>query len=151
MSLFYRIAADVLVVLHAGIALFIAVGLILILLGAVRRWEWVRNFWFRAGHLVAIAIVVAESWFGVVCPLTTWEKRLRELSGGAAYRGDFIAYWVNEWLYFELPAWVFTTCYTLFGLAVLAAFVWAPPRRPSKTTAQADRQVDSSSHETGDV
>jgi hypothetical protein len=36
---------------------------------------------------------------------------------------------VHDVLFFEnVPAWVFTVCYSLFGLAVLATFVLAPPR-----------------------
>jgi hypothetical protein len=31
-------------------------------------------------------------------------------------------------LFFDAEPWVFTVCYTLFGLAVLATFVLAPPR-----------------------
>jgi hypothetical protein len=30
----------------------------------------------------------------------------------------------------NLPPWVFGLAYTLFGLTVLAAFVFYPPRRP---------------------
>ena len=41
-----------------------------------------RNFWFRGSHLGAIAVVAAESLVGFVCPLTTWENRLRLLAGG---------------------------------------------------------------------
>lgn len=130
--MFYRIAADVLVVIHASIALFILFGLVAVLVGALRDWSWVRNFWFRLIHLGAILIVVAESLFGVVCPLTEWENALREKADEATYRGGFIAHWVHEALFFEFEPWVFTLVYTLFGLAVLAAFVFVRPRWPSK-------------------
>lgn len=124
----YRIAADVLVVLHAGFVLFVVIGLALILIGRARRWGWVRNLWFRLLHLIAIGSVVAESWFDIPCPLTVWERLLREAAGDAAYKGDFIAHWVHEALFFEFAPRVFTLVYTLFGLAVVAALVWVPPR-----------------------
>ena len=54
-----------------------------ILAGIALRWAWVRNFWFRTIHLAMIAVVVAESLCGIVCPLTDWEDRLREAGGGA--------------------------------------------------------------------
>lgn len=130
MPLFYRIAADVLVVFHACFVVFVVAGLLLTFAGGWRGWRWVRNFWFRAAHLACIGVVVAESWFGIICPLTTWEKQLRDLAGETAYRGDFIAHWVGEILFYDLPAWVFTLAYSLFGLAVLATFVFVPPRRP---------------------
>jgi len=127
MQLFYKIAADVIVVLHAAFVLFVVMGLVLILLGAARSWKWVRNPWFRIGHLICIGFVVGETLLGFVCPLTTWEQQLRELAGEESYRGDFIAHWVHEMLFFEFPDWVFTLTYSLFGLAVLAALWLFPP------------------------
>lgn len=128
MPLFYKITADVIVVLHTAFALFVVIGLLLILMGAARGWGWVRNFWFRVVHLGCIAFVVAESLLGIVCPLTTWEQNLRDLAGDNSYRGDFIAHWVHEFLFFDFPTWVFTLVYTLFGLAVLLTLVLVPPR-----------------------
>ena len=137
MQLFYKITADVIVVLHAGFVLFVVVGLALILLGAARRWSWIRNFWFRIAHLACIAFVVAESWFGIECPLTTWEHQLRGLAGEKSYRGDFISHWVHETLFFEFSPWVFTVVYSLFGLAVLGTLLMFPPRfRRIKTSSQ---------------
>ena len=131
MQFLYRILADAVVIAHAGYALFVVVGLVLTLIGIARRWQWVRNFWFRLVHLAMIGIVVAEVWCDFTCPLTTWEKNLRRLAGQESYRGDFIANWVHEALFFEeFPTWAFAVIYTLFGLAVLATFILAPPRVP---------------------
>jgi hypothetical protein len=138
MKLLYRIAADTIVVVHAAYVGFVIVGLLLILLGILFRWQWIRNFWFRLTHLLMIAVVVAEAWFGIVCPLTTWEQRLRKLAGSETYEGDFLAKWVHELLFFDAPPWVFTLCYSLFGTAVLATFLIAPPRRPSRRNGRAD-------------
>ena len=77
MSILYRLAADFTVVFHMSYAMFIVVGQLLILAGAIRKWRWILNVWFRAIHLAMIAIVVAESLLGIVCPLTTLEKWLR--------------------------------------------------------------------------
>jgi hypothetical protein len=131
--------ADLMVVIHASYASFVVLGLAAILAGVVFRWSWVRNVWFRAAHLVAIGIVVAESLAGIPCPLTVWEKQLRELGGQAHYAGDFLGYWAHRLLFFDAPPWVFTVIYTLFGLAVLAAFVLAPPRRRSRSASTATR------------
>jgi len=128
----YRLTADLIVVVHAAYASFVVLGLAAILVGIARKWEWVRNLWFRLLHLLAILLVVAESLWGVMCPLTTWEQSLRTRAGQAAYRGDFIANWVHELLFFDAPPWVFTVCYTLFGMAVLATFIAAPPRWPRR-------------------
>jgi len=132
MPLLYRIAADLVLVLHAAYVLFVVLGLVLILVGIWRKWEWIRNFWFRVVHLGMIGVVVAESWIGMVCPLTTLENWLRREGGEQGYQGDFIANWVHDLLFFELPAWVFAVGYTLFGAAVLATFFSAPPRWPKR-------------------
>jgi hypothetical protein len=87
----------------------------------------VRNFWFRASHLVAIGVVVLQSWFGLICPLTTWEMHLRSKAGENIYDGSFITHWLNQLLYFQAPSWVFIVCYTFFGgLVVLSWFVVRP-------------------------
>lgn len=130
MNLFYQILADVIVTIHFGYVTFVIFGLLLTLAGGLLGWRWVRNFWFRAIHLLMILIVVGEAWLGIVCPLTTWENNLRQLSGQAAYSGGFIANLLHDAMFFEAEPWVFTLCYSLFGLAVLLTFIYAPPRRP---------------------
>ena len=82
--------ADVVVFVHVAYVGFVVVGLFLIFLGRLLRWNWVRNFWFRAIHVTMIGIVVVEALFGITCPLTTWENRLREMNGETAYQGSFI-------------------------------------------------------------
>jgi hypothetical protein len=125
-----KLLADLIVVLHATYFSFVVFGLLLILLGVVFRWGWVRNFWFRTLHLTAIGIVVLEALIGMNCPLTDWEDRLREMAGEAGYAGDFIGYWAHRLIFYEAKPWVFRVLHICFGLAVLAAFVLAPPRWP---------------------
>jgi hypothetical protein len=121
--------ADFIVVFHASYVSFVVLGLLAILVGAAMRWRWVRNFWFRVAHLVAIGVVVIESVLGIPCPLTVWESQLRRAAGQAAYSGDFIGYWAHRLIFYQADPWVFTMLYILFGLAVLATFILAPPRR----------------------
>ncbi len=125
-----RVVADLLVVIHFSYVAFVVVGFLLTLAGIVCRWRWVRDFHFRTLHLAAIAIVVAESVLGVPCPLTVWEQQLRRAAGQVSYRGAFVAEWVHEILYLDLPEWAFTLIYGVFGLAVVATFVFSPPRLP---------------------
>jgi len=128
-QLAYRLAADAVLVLHVGFVAFVILGLVLTVIGILARWQWIRNFWFRCLHLAAILLVVVQALLGVMCPLTIWENELRQLAGQTAYRGDFIATWLHDLLFIDAEPWVFTLCYTLFGLAVLATFLLAPPRR----------------------
>ncbi len=125
----YRLLADVLVVAHAGYVGFVVIGELAILAGLARHWQWVGNVKFRLAHLAAIVVVVLEAAWGITCPLTVWENRLREKAGDSAYAGDFIAGWVHRALFYDAAPWVFTTCYSLFGALVVLTFIFAPPRR----------------------
>ena len=119
--------ADAVLILHVGIAAFVVGGLVLTILGNLRRWTWVNRLGFRLAHLAAIAVVVAESWFGLACPLTTLEMALRSNVGAATYDGGFVAHWLQRLLYFEAPPWVFVAGYTVFGGLVLATWWLYPP------------------------
>ena len=133
MKLFYRMLADAVVVFHFAYVAFLVVGLLLVLIGIVRRWQWIRSRWFRYVHLTMIGIVVFEAWMGITCPLTTWENSFRRLAGEATYQGDFIANAVHDLLFFDLPPVAFTVIYSAFGLLVLLTFLVAPPRRPTSS------------------
>ena len=128
----YRILADLILVTHFSIVMFVVVGLLLTIVGLLLGWRWARNLWFRAAHLAAIAVVVMQAWLGVMCPLTVWESELRMRAGEQAYDGGFIAHWVSRLLYYEAEPWVFTLAYTLFGAAVLATFILGPPNSPRR-------------------
>ena len=135
--LFYRLCADGIVAVHFGVVVFIVLGLVLTLVGIFRKWDWVRNVWFRGGHLAGIVFIVVQSWLGQTSPLTKWENRFLELAGEETYRGGFIANWMHHALFYEAPTWVFTVCYSVFGLAVVLTFVFAPPRLRRRAEAAA--------------
>ena len=128
-SVSYRLAADLVLAVHTSFVVFVIFGLLLILIGGVRDWSWVRNPWFRMGHLLVIGVVVAQAWLGTICPLTTLEMTLRSRAGDAVYRGSFMAHWMESFLYYEAPLWVFAICYTAFGLLVVVSWVRIRPRR----------------------
>lgn len=121
--------ADAVLVLHVAIVLFVVGGLLLVVGGNLAGWRWVNHWWLRLLHLGTIGFVVAEAWLGITCPLTTWEAALRLAAGQQAYAGGFLQHWLHRLLYWDAPAWVFTLAYTLFGLAVAAAWWRWPPRR----------------------
>jgi len=127
----YQLLADAVLALHSAIVAFVIGGLVVIVVGNLRRWHWVNALWFRLAHLAAIAFVTAQTWLGWVCPLTTLEIWLRTQAHATVYRGSFIGYWLQRLLYYDLPPWVFVVAYTLFGLLVLGAWFYYPPRRRS--------------------
>ena len=123
----YSFLADGVLILHTLFVGFVVLGLLFIIIGGVVGWHWVRNPWFRLGHLVAIGIVVFQAWLGIWCPLTILEMTLRQKAGSAVYAGSFIAHWLNALIFYQAPAWVFTLAYTLFGALVVGAWVWIRP------------------------
>lgn len=125
----YALLADAVLVVHFAFALWVVLGLVLILLARPFRWRWAGNRWLRLVHLASIGIVVGEAWGGVVCPLTAWENQLRIAAGQDPYApAGFVAHWVHRLLFFDLPAAAFTGAYTVFAALVVAAFFVTPVR-----------------------
>ena len=135
----YRLLADAVLMLHVAVVVFVVGGLAVIVAGNVAGWRWVNRLGFRLAHLAAIGIVVAEAWFGAVCPLTTLEVELRLRAHESTYEGSFIEHWLQRFLYYDAPPWVFTLAYTLFGLAVAASWWYFPPNRRASTGARGPR------------
>jgi hypothetical protein len=125
----YGFLADAILLLHFAFVLFVAGGLIAIWIGYFARWGFVRNPWFRAMHLLAMGVVVAESVFGVICPLTTWEADWRMKAGeGPSYSGSFVQHWVHRVMFFEVPEGTFTVIYVVFFALIVLSLVIVRPR-----------------------
>lgn len=119
--------ADAVLVIHLGIVVFVVGALVLVIAGNRLGWAWVNHLWLRVAHLGAIGFVVAESWLGITCPLTTLESWLRALAGTSAYDKGFIEHWIQRALFHEAPPWVFIVTYTVFFLMVVALWRVYPP------------------------
>lgn len=132
----HQFLADTILVIHAVFIAFVVIGLFLILAGGLLRWAWVRSFWFRAGHLLAISIVVTEALVGCMCPLTEWEGSLRESAGGSGYSGSFIQHWLQKLIFYDFPPWVFTVAYAAFGVIVVLTWFIVQPRWPWAKTQE---------------
>ena len=119
--------ADFVLVLHVAIAAFITLGLPAVWLGWALGWRWIRNPWFRYGHLAAIVIVAAEAVAGISCPLTILEDALR----GVHERRSFVGRWMARILFYEAPGSLFTWIYAAFALATAVTLILIRPRRAS--------------------
>jgi hypothetical protein len=104
-------------------------GLLLILVGWWRQWNWIRRPWFRFTHLAAILVVVLELIFGTNCPLTVWEVNLRALAGQPVSEATFIGRLLHYLLFVAVPGWMAEVIYIICALVIALTFVLAPPRR----------------------
>lgn len=137
----YALFADLLAALHLGFIAFVVGGQLAILIGAALHWRWIRNRWFRVGHLLAIVFVALEAIVGMICPLTDWEYSLRRKAGQIVEEDiSFVGRFVREVLFYEFPAWVFTTAYVSFAVLVVVTLVLVPPqwRCPPQKRIDAD-------------
>jgi hypothetical protein len=125
------VIADLIVSIHFGYVIFVVGGLFVIVLGGILKWRFIRNFWFRALHLIMILIVVYEAIFGISCPLTDWEYELRVAAGQKnAASESFVARLIQQIIFYDFPPIVFTFSYCLFGIAVLMSWWLIPPLLP---------------------
>ncbi len=122
--------ADALVAAHFALVVFISIGQIVIIVGAIRGWAWIRNFWFRLAHVIAMTSVGLQAVLGVHCPLTVWENDLRGLAGQSVSEATFIGRFLNEVLFVEFSTQALNAIHISFALVVLVTFVLVPPRWP---------------------
>lgn len=109
-----RLAADVIVAVHAAFVVYVTLGGVLVL-------RWPRMAW---AHVPAVIWGIAIEFGGWMCPLTPIENQLRQRSGSAGYEGDFIEHYVLPLLY---PANLTRTWQLLLGslaLIVNASVYW---------------------------
>ncbi|MEZ5457952.1 MAG: DUF2784 domain-containing protein [Steroidobacteraceae bacterium] len=132
----YQGLADAVLLLHFAVVVFVVGGLAAVLIGNAAGWRWVNDWWFRLAHLLAIGVVVVQSWLGQHCPLTVLESWLRVQAGAEAYERSFIEHWVQRIIYYDIPLWVFTVIYTAFAALVVLAWWRYPPRRRQGLNAQ---------------
>jgi len=127
------ILADMIAVIHLGYVIYVILGFILIVVGIICRWKWIRNLPFRITHLLAIVGVACEALLGLNCPLTVLEFKLRYASDLSKEKVSFIGIIIDSLLYYNAPRWLFTIIYTAFALLVIITFIIAPPTRKCRS------------------
>ena len=102
----YRIAADLVVVLHSLFVVFVVLGGLLVLRRPGLAWV----------HVPVALWGIGIEWLGGTCPLTPLEKSLRMRGGLAGYEGGFIEHYLLPILY---PAGLTRTVQLVLGAIVL--------------------------------
>jgi uncharacterized protein DUF2784 len=87
--MFFRISADVVVVVHFAFAMFAVLGGFLVL----RRKRWA---WLHVPAMLWAALIEFADW---MCPLTWLEDWLRERGGRTPYSGDFVEHYLMPVMY----------------------------------------------------
>ncbi|CAN5483952.1 hypothetical protein BH18ACT1_BH18ACT1_02800 [soil metagenome] len=106
----FRVLADVVVVVHLGFILFVA-------LGSLALWRWPKLAW---AHVPALVYAIAIVTVGFICPLTPLEKWLRRRGDGMAYEGGFVDRYVEDVVY---PDEQTAALRALAAVAVVAGYV----------------------------
>ena len=110
--------ADTVLVIHFGLAAFIALGLLLIPIGRLLDWHWVRPRRLRILHAGLMVFVALEALVGMTCPLTTLEAYLR----GTQAHESFLAEQISRLLFWDLPLSFFLVVY--IACAAWAIWLW---------------------------
>ena len=122
--MFWRMAADALVVIHLGFILFVMLGGLLLL-------RWPSLIWL---HVPAVAWGVIVECLHLGCPLTPWENQLRRMAGQAGYEGGFIEHYLIPLIY---PAGLTPAIQLWLGAIVVlvnaAVYAWLIGRWHRKT------------------
>ncbi len=87
--MWFRLAADAIVLVHFAFVIFVIAGGFIVL-------RWPRAAWI---HVPAAIWGAAIEFGGWVCPLTPLENALRAAAGQAGYAGGFIEHYIVRILY----------------------------------------------------
>lgn len=87
--MWYRIAADFVLITHFAFVLFVVLGGFLAL-------RWPRLAWV---HLPVALYGAIIEFLGFICPLTPLENSLRQRGGEAGYSGGFIDHYITATIY----------------------------------------------------
>ena len=102
--------ADIVLIIHFFIVLFITTGFALIPIGYKLDWGWIANIQYRIVHSGLMVFITLETLLGITCPLTSLENSLRGM-----YRSQtFVGYWLEQIVYWDLPSQFFLILYCVF-------------------------------------
>jgi hypothetical protein len=117
--------ADLVLGLHLLLAALITVGLVLVPVGGLLNWGWVRNRVLRLAHVSTMLFVAIEAVLGLTCPLTIMESALRNEDAPT----HFLAVWMVKALYWNASPEFFVLLYLLCAAWAVSLWALVPPRQ----------------------
>ena len=116
--------ADIVLIFHFCIVIFITFGFFLIPIGYKFGWVWVTNLKLRILHCGMMMVVTLETLLGITCPLTSIENNLR----GVYESTSFLSYWVKQIIYWDSPDQFFIILYCMVLVWTFSMWKLFPPR-----------------------
>ncbi len=127
--MFYKIIADIIVVLHFIWIIFMLLGFFLTIYGFFRKefFDW---WLFRTLHLSGILFVGILTLLRRFCPLTILENLSRaKYSPGSTYPGSFIVHYIEKLVYPDVNQTLLRLVTVLGALFILVVFIIIPPQK----------------------
>jgi len=120
--------ADIVLIFHFCVVIFITSGFFLIPAGYKFNWSWIANKKLRMFHIGLMTFITLEALFGLTCPLTSIENNLREIYGPKS----FIDYWITQILYWNFPPQFFIILYFILLCWTFLMLKLYPPKNTIK-------------------
>jgi hypothetical protein len=138
--MFYKILADLVVLIHFAWILFMLWGFILTVCGSVSifvlpaakdRWAAFLDRWiFRIIHLGGIIYVAILTVLGKYCPLTILENELRKrYDTELTYPGSFVVHYIEKIVYPEANFLLFAIPTIIIAVFTILMFMIRPPAK----------------------
>ena len=123
-----EITADLVLIIHFIIVVFISSLFLLIPMGYQFYWKWVKKLKLRLIHLGLMTLITFETIIGITCPLTIIENNLR----GIYISNSFFSSLVSKIIFWELPRLFFLILYILCLFWTI--FIWFrfPPEKKKR-------------------
>lgn len=129
----YLFVADLILIVHFTLILFVAGMCVSILLRSLTSWQWVYNYRLRTAHFLCMVVIGLQILSGGICGLTYAEGYLRVLGGQQLYSRTFIQHWLEQLVFIDAPVAVLGVVYVVVALYVTCA--WFKDRRAFKPVA----------------
>ncbi len=119
--------ADIILILHFGIILFITSLFFLIPVGYKFNWIFTKNIKIRVFHAGLMTFVTIETFLGIACPLTYLENYF--LNENENENKLFLSYWLNKIIYWDLPSYFFLIMYLICLFWTFIMWYIFPPKK----------------------
>lgn len=125
----YKILADIIVITHFLVILFMFLGFFLTLKGFFNS-KFFDKWLFRTLHLFGMVYIGLLAVLRQYCPLTIMENTLRaRYNPELTYPGSFIVYYIEKLVYPDINPVMIIIPTTTLAVFTLVVFIIRPPKR----------------------